>query len=316
LEQLSRLHGLSAQRVICDQDRSYPSSGLARETGLPLEEVQHHVAHFAACLADNREGPPALGVSFDGSGWGPDGTIWGGEFVKLDENEIVTRRARLLPFALPVGEEVQREARRSAAGVLHGLYGGMAFDMNELEAIADFTMEERQEMRRWLDENSGISWTSSAGRLFDAVASLLGMCQRGSYNGQAAAVLEYEARRTRRPESLRPMVLDGLELDWRPTILDLLQRRRAGHRRRALAAGFHRALADGIVAVARREGLFQVALSGGCFQNMVLLDFAVDGLKKAGLRPLWHQRVPPNDGGIALGQLAAAAWKGGGEILP
>lgn len=284
--------------------------------------VQHHLAHIAACLADNGAGPPALGVAWDGSGYGPDGTIWGGEFLHLAGTGW-RRVARLHPFRLPGGSAAVREPRRAALGLLFAAFGAQALAMSELAPVADFTVAERRTLGAMLERGVNAPACSSIGRLFDAVAALTGLRQRSSYEGQAAAELEAVA------DGLADGLADAagydfpvretgadppLVVDWRPALARMLAEIRAGAPAGHVSLALHDGLAAAIVKVARRVGEPHVALSGGCFQNARLTEAAVAGLRDAGFAPLWHRWIPPNDGGLALGQAAWSAWtleKGG-----
>lgn len=309
IAELSALYDFEPEAVVCDLHPDYASTRFARSLGLPLLPVQHHHAHALSCLADNGAKPPALGVSWDGSGWGPDKTVWGGEFLTLTP-EGFTRFARLRPFSLPGGEAAVREPRRSALGVLFELGGAAALDDEELPPVAAFTPKERRVLARMLSRGLSAPRTTSAGRLFDAAAALAGVRQTTTFEGQAA--MEFECASGEVPDGPGypfPLV-EGegtLVVDWGPAVGALIVDLRAGVPLASAAARFHAGLADAIVAVALRAGEPKVALSGGCFQNRVLLTAAIRRLRAAGFTPLWHQRVPPNDGGLALGQAVAAA---------
>jgi hydrogenase maturation protein HypF len=194
--------------------------------------------------------------------------------------------------------------------------------MTDLAPIAAFTRAERGVLRRMLDRGIQAPRASSMGRLFDAVAALCDLRQQCRHEGQAAMLLEWQAA-GRNSERAYPFPLrqaatgaDGWVLDWRPALDVLLADLRAGVDVGAVSDAFHHGLADAIVVVAERVGERRVALSGGCFQNVRLTEAAVAALHAAGFAPLWHQRIPPNDGGIALGQSAWAAWMDKGGTAP
>ncbi|MFH1566854.1 MAG: carbamoyltransferase HypF [Gemmatimonadota bacterium] len=315
---LCALYRITPEAVACDLHPDYASTRLARElaaaAGLEAEAVQHHSAHVWACLAENELEPPVLGVAWDGTGYGGDGTVWGGELLLARADGFCDRVASLRPFGLPGGEAAVREPRRAALGALYELYGDALFAMTDLEPVASLTPAEGPVLARMLAGRLNCPRTTSAGRLFDAMASLLGLRQRTRYEGQAAMELEHVVDRAAAAAPYDLPVVAGsgegapLRLDWGPMLEEMV-----GHVRRRAAVGeaarrFHDGLAAAIVAVARQVGLEPVALSGGCFQNAYLTEVTVAALRGAGFRPYWHQRVPPNDGGIALGQLAALAW--------
>jgi hydrogenase maturation protein HypF len=309
-----------------------PSGGTSLEpakAGTPTSQagspryvgVQHHIAHVLSCMAENEIGPPALGVSWDGTGYGLDGTIWGGEFFQIADRHI-ERIAHLRPFRLPGGDKAVREPRRAAIGLLYELFGDAAFEMTHLPPFQDLTAVELSALKGMLRRKLNSPQTSSIGRLFDAIASLINLRQQMRFEGQAAMELEfaldgietdecYELRITAR-EGARPTKSairnwqSAIILDWSPmieTILSDVQNGVAGGR---ISAKFHNALAEAVVAVAKRVGERRVVLSGGCFQNRYLTERTVRRLRAEGFQPYWHQRVPPNDGGIALGQVVAA----------
>jgi hydrogenase maturation protein HypF len=309
---LSDMHGQTCARVVCDLHPDYLSTRHARSLGLPVVAVQHHIAHVAACLSEHGVRGPALGVAWDGTGYGPDGTVWGGEWFCRDASGDFRRVARLRPFALPGGEQAVREPRRSALGVLHALGADRVRDPGEVCGVAPaFSGDEIRLITSMLDKSLRSPLTSSMGRLFDAVASLLGLCQRSEYEGQAGLRLEAAARNY--PHAVQPYPFDVrevdgglLEVDWGPMILALM--RDASEPGRA-AACFHLTLAEMVLQVALRTESTVVALTGGCFQNRLLSEWTANRLASHSLRVYLHELVPPNDGGLAYGQLAFAAGR-------
>ena len=278
--------------------------------------MQHHHAHLAACLAENGTDGPALGVTWDGTGYGLDGTIWGGEFLLGDASGF-TRPAHLRPFRLLGGDAAVYEPKRVALALLFELYGDAALEMDDLASVRSFSISERHLLGRMLARGVNAPVTTSAGRLFDGVAALIGLNQEVSFEGQAAMALEFgadlreggaypfgltkgEGRTTK--DLGAPMILD-----WQPLIEAILADLRAGVEHGTIAARFHGALVDGIAAVALSVGQPRVALTGGCFQNRLLTERAAERLERAGFQVLLHRVVPPNDGGISLGQVAVAA---------
>jgi hydrogenase maturation protein HypF len=304
--------------VVSDSHPDYLSSAYARSRAEKQVRVQHHVAHVAACMVENELEPPFLGVAWDGTGLGTDGTIWGGEFFAVREKRF-DRVAHLRTFPLPGGDQAAREPRRSAMGLLYALAGDAAFDWNDILPLQTFTVAERTTLRQMLTRRLNTPATSSAGRLFDAVSALLGIRQRNAFEGQAAMELEWIAGETGTDAypvvlaspAMRPGERPGPHgVDWEPMVRALLEDRRAGVSTDVIAARFHRTLAASILIVAQRMNLECVALSGGCFQNALLTQLTIAALSAAGFRVYTHQRIPPNDGGIALGQIAAAAYMG------
>lgn len=276
--------------------------------GLPTIAVQHHHAHLAACLADSDEPGPALGVIWDGTGYGPDGTVWGGEFL-LGTALGYERVAHLAPFRLPGGEAAVVEPRRVALALLWELEKDAALE-EDLPPLAAFAPPEKRLLAQMLARGFHAPITTSMGRLFDGVASLLGLHQRRTFEGQAAMAVEHIADLTETgsyPLDVTPDDDGVLRLDWKPLIGALLEDLRRGVEPGVTAARFHNALVEGAVEVAGRVGEGRVVLSGGCFQNRLLLERTARRLEEEGFRVLLHQRVPANDGGLSLGQVAVAA---------
>jgi hydrogenase maturation protein HypF len=296
--------------VAHDLHPEYLSTKYALECeDVELVAVQHHHAHIASCLADNGEEGPVIGVAFDGTGYGTDGTIWGGEFLIADLSDF-SRAGFLAPVPLPGGAAAIKQPWRMAAAYLSAAYP---------EGPPGSLGVRRRNARRWDDvlavARSGVNspLTSSAGRLFDAAAAIIGVRDAINYEGQAAVELEQLADPTSSLDGYPAGIEEGDQL--RVVGADLI-RAVAEDVRRGVAAAtvagrFHSGVADAIArtcAILRsRTGLGVVALSGGVFQNLLLLDRTVSRLEAGGFRVLVHGRVPPNDGGISLGQAAVAA---------
>jgi hydrogenase maturation protein HypF len=298
-------------------------SGATPAAGLRLVSVQHHVAHVLSCMAENELSPPALGVSWDGTGYGPDGTVWGGEFLVVTD-AAWERVAHLRCFPLPGGERAVKEPRRTALGLLFEMLGQAALEQEELPPARAFSRAELARLGTMLARRLNSPLTSSAGRLFDAVASLTGLRQQVRFEGQAAMELEFALEGIQTDESYpfsiqsppppappNPSIpsepqASALRVDWSPMIAEIITEVRRGIPAGLISARFHNTLAEIMVEVARRTGQERVVLSGGCFQNRYLTERAVGRLQSEGFRPYWHQRIPPNDGGIALGQVVGA----------
>ncbi len=306
-EALGRLFGRPPRLVLHDRHPDYATSRMAGGVGAPTLAVQHHLAHVAACMAEHGIGPPVLGVAWDGTGWGGDGTVWGGEFLRLDGTGW-RRVARLRRFPLPGGERAVREPRRAALGLLFAASGEDILKDVDLPPVAAFGAGERRVLLRMLERGVNSPLTSSVGRLFDAVASLCGLCQRATYEGQAARALEWAAEEagTAAPYPLALRRADGmLEIDWRPAVEELLAEHRRGASVGHIAARLHAGLAEAVVAVAERSGIRRVVASGGCFRNARLRRLVAGRLRERGFHPFLPRRTPVDDGGLALGQVAA-----------
>ncbi len=310
-QQLPALAGLRPARLACDAHPDYGSSLRAGGFGLPLRRVPHHHAHVAAVMAEHGIDGEVLGVAFDGAGLGSDGTLWGGEFL-LASRSASRRLAWLKPFPLPGGEQAAREPRRAALGLLHARFGS-DLESLDLPPLRAFDPAERRPLLAALERGINTPRTSSVGRLFDAVAALLGLCQRMSFEGQAALALQGAAEAAP-PQAPYPLPLQatpaGLVADWAPLLDALLADRACGVPAPLIAGRFHAALAALIVAVATQSGAQRVVLAGGCFQNRLLLELTAARLADAGVTVFWPQRAPPGDGALALGQAAVCAAAG------
>ena len=301
-------------RLVHDLHPDYASTRWALASGLEPLGVQHHHAHFASCLAENGFTGPALGVCFDGTGYGLDGTIWGGEFLAGTIGSVI-RAAHLLPVPMPGGERAIREPWRMAVAHLRAAGEDTALPGVDPAAISA--------VRRMLDRSVSSPLTSSMGRLFDAVAAIAGArASQVTYEGQAAIALEWLATGLD-PDRAYPFELfeqgDRLVVDTRPLVAAAAADARAGAGAARIGRRFHSAVVDLIAAVCarlrRRTGLEAVALSGGVFVNAILAREAAVRLETDGFRVLRHRVVPPNDGGLCLGQLAAVCALDGTNAL-
>ena len=321
IKHFRRLFDITPLVVAHDLHPEYLSTKYALDLDdVDLVGVQHHHAHIASCLADNGlagdgAGGPVIGVAFDGTGYGTDGTIWGGEFLIADLAGF-QRAGHLAPVPMPGGAAAVRQPWRMAAAYLDAACQGAAVHL----AVARRNAERWDTMVAMARRQVNAPRTSSAGRLFDAVAAILGVRDAISYEGQAAIELEQladpgEARAYRagispgsQPGSAagEPFLASGADL-VRAAVEDLT----TGVPRELIAARFHNGLAalieDGCVLLRAQHGVGTVALSGGVFQNMLLLRHSVSRLQARGFRVLVHSRVPCNDGGVSLGQAVVAA---------
>jgi hydrogenase maturation protein HypF len=318
IEDLEKLYEAKPDVIACDLHPDYLSSqhasrlattgGSSQVHGKPtLIPVQHHVAHVFSCMAENELSPPLLGISWDGTGYGTDGTIWGGEFFHVT-NCGVDRVVHLRPFRLPGGDRSVKEPRRTGLGLLHAMLGDQIFTQRELKPVNAFSAQELTALKRMLNGKVNSPLCSSMGRLFDAVAAILGLNNVIHFEGQAAMELEFVIGDTRTEERY-PMPLSedsALVLDWQPMIEEILDDLREKVPTSLISAKFHNTLVESAITVARHTGEKQIALSGGCFQNRYLLERMVRRLREEKFQPYWHQHVPTNDGGIALGQIMFA----------
>lgn len=310
VEQYGSLYGVTPDVVAVDAHPGYATTRWARRHhGDRIVEVQHHHAHVAAVMAEHGLTPTdrVLGFAFDGTGYGPDGTIWGGEVLLADAGSA-HRVGHLATVPLPGGDAAIRNPYRVALAHLHA--AGIAWS-DDLAPVRQLEPVERGVLERQLATGFGCTATSSMGRLFDAVASLLGLRHRVSYEAQAAIDLEVAAARAGGSDvDVRFAVVDGC-FDAAPVITGLIAAGRDGASTGALAHGFHVAVAELVhdlaVAGCADSGTDRVVLSGGVFQNVLLVSMCTARLRGVGIDPLTHRLVPPNDGGLALGQAFVAA---------
>ena len=319
------LYDLSPSTVVCDLHPSYFSTQYARRLGLPVITIQHHYAHVLSCMAENQLEPPLLGVSWDGTGYGPDGTVWGGEFLRITADGSYQRAAHLRTFLLPGGDAAIREPRRTAFGLLYEIYGEDVATLECLPPVRAFAVEARHILLSMLKKRLNTHITSSAGRLFDAVASILDIEQYNQFEGKAAMSLEFLADRSA-SDAFYPIgitcapVISSSEIslsgaasttyiiDWEPMVKNIIDDISQHVPVALISRMFHNTLAEAIVRIAEKIGESRVLISGGCFQNRYLTEKTVTRLNEAGLHPYFHQRIPPNDAGIALGQAVGASF--------
>ncbi|HUS79639.1 MAG TPA: carbamoyltransferase HypF [Armatimonadota bacterium] len=313
LEHFESLLQVTPQAVACDLHPDYLSTRVAEriasDRDLPLFRVQHHHAHLAACLADNHEPGPAIGLLCDGTGYGGDGTVWGCEVLVGDAGGF-ERFAHLRQVPLPGGEAAIDEPWRMAL-----VYSMAALGPEFVDMVQRSGHPRRRVILEMIERGINCPMASSAGRLFDAVAALLDLHTMADYEGQAPMHLEAIAVRGEpayRFEITRAE--DGWVLDPTLTIRGILEDINALVDRGRIAGRFHSAfvmmLAEIAAIAARERGLDPVALSGGTFQNRIVVEDLMDELERRGLRPLMHRSLPPGDGCLALGQamVAHARW--------
>lgn len=309
LHDFPRLFDAAPDAIACDPHPGYHSQRRAHEAHLPMIRVQHHHAHASACAAENGLDAEEehLAVVWDGTGHGDDGTVWGGEFL-LCRGAGFRRFAWLRPFPLPGGEKAIRDPRFAALGCLHEA----GIPLLESSPLArQLTAEELRIGAALIERGVQAPRTSSAGRLFDAVSALCGLCPASDFEGQAAMALEHAASQdptlTGYPIDQIP-ISEGEPIDWAPilrsVVRDLLEGRAGACE---ISRRFHLALADLITKCAEKAMLPTVSMSGGCFQNVLLLELATDRLRNAGHKPVRNRQVPANDGGLAFGQAVVAS---------
>lgn len=291
-------------RLVCDLHNDYASTLYAQQRDSKYMKVQHHHAHVVSAMMEHHLKGPVLGLAWDGTGLGDDGNIWGGEFLIATRMEF-QRAAHLRPFPLPGGDQAIREPRRSALGIYEEMkcrdsaYPQQAFSERELSLL-------RQCIKRGLNSPK----STSMGRLFDAVAALLCQRSRQTFEGQAAMELESLASQSHATGSY-PFKIIGKSMpfivDWAPMMKNILEEIRLKVPRPSIARRFHFTLAEMALALVQKLGIEPVILAGGCFQNKLLTETILEQMTKANIKVYRNQQIPPNDGGLALGQAGIAA---------
>ncbi len=306
-ERLCKLYRVRPVLVAHDLHPDYLSTGFAHELGVPAVAVQHHHAHIAACCAEHGIEGKVIGVAFDGTGYGSDAAIWGGEFLFADSCDF-DRMAHLCYVGMPGGDRAAVEPWRMAASWLHASFDGGFTRIGEalLPSVAG---EHLDMIGTALEKGINTPQTSSAGRLFDAVAALCGLCDTMSFEAEAAMRLESICGD---PLTVQPLEWEGREvIDLRQCMRQIVELRKQNTPVGIIATRFHATIIDSIVktcaALRSSTGCNEVALSGGCFQNRIIYTATLQGLQENRFKVYTHRQVPCNDGGIALGQLIVAA---------
>ena len=305
IKDFEEMYLVAPEVIVTDMHPEYISTKYAGTRNIKLSEVQHHFAHIASCRLENQIAGEALGVSWDGTGYGLDKTIWGGEFFYSNDSDY-KHAAQFRKFMLPGGESAIREPRRTACGVLYEIYNDDFFNNAPISFRNNFSKIDVTIIQKLLSRKINSPYTSSVGRLFDAVSSLLNICNISNYEGQAAMLLEFTADENAHGEY--PFSISEKEIliiDWQPMIENIITEINNNISTSIISARFHNTLAKIILHVANKLKFKKVILSGGCFQNAYLTEKTIRLLGANDFEVYWHQRIPPNDGGISVGQIAA-----------
>ena len=298
-----------AEKCVCDMHPKYNTVTVAQETGLPLVRLQHHYAHILSCMAENDCDEKLIGVSFDGTGYGTDGTIWGGEILLCDTHSF-ERAGSIKPFRQVGGDASSKEGWRIAVQLIRDSFGDDAQLVCEKLSLCDEKTFRLQSVMA--DKGINTVTSTSAGRLFDAVSAILGIRRSSTFEGESSMCLEFAAERFEKQQAeceKTAVRIDGSgfeTIDTTSLAGEIARRFIDGEGADKLAFVFHASLADGIVkcceSISRKTGVKKCALSGGVFQNKLLLRLTKQQLEALGFEVLIHSLVPANDGGIALGQ--------------
>ena len=308
LADMLQFYQVKPSRAAHDLHPGYSSSQYASKLGIDNIPVQHHYAHILSCMAEHGIQPPVLGISWDGTGLSSNNELWGGEFLLITEHGF-DRFAHLRTFPLPGGTKAIQEPRRAALGLLYELFADNLFKFKNIPSLQSFTEQEIKILKSALNKQLNIPPTSSAGRLFDAVASLTGHCQINSYEGEAAIKLESTAISSFSNLSYPFHIRQGspMIIDWQQTIASILDDF-SQDRNELIPAKFHNTLAEMMLSVAQLADQSNIVISGGCFQNACLVEKVLQRFQGTGFNVFQHEKIPPNDGGLALGQLIASIY--------
>lgn len=309
IDHLQKILDIQPEIVACDLHPDYLSTRYAQAQEAQIIAVQHHHAHIASCMAENRIQGPVIGLALDGTGYGSDGAIWGGE-VLLAEMARFQREAFLDYVALPGGNAAIKAPWRMAVSHLYAAFGNDFWNL-ELPLFKQVELSKIQFIVEMIDKKINTPMTSSLGRLFDSVAAILGLCMHNAFEGQAAMNLEMIAQNNSAKGYAFDLDLnDAGRIFWRPLIRGVVQDMASGISAAHISARFHASVTNMFVAVCehiqQKTGVKQVALSGGVFQNALLLESMMNQLQKQGFQVYTHQLAPCNDGGVSLGQALVA----------
>ncbi|MDD8018387.1 MAG: carbamoyltransferase HypF [Bacteroidota bacterium] len=320
IDDLTSLYEITPFTIVHDAHPHYASTtyalnGQAKKDALTKTiSLQHHYAHIASCMAENELTGTVLGFAWDGTGYGTDGTIWGAECILADNNTF-RRVGTIHSFKLPGGDVAAREPRRCAASILYELFGGGCFE-HSVAVRESFSEKERTLIKDMLKKNINSPFTTSMGRLFDAVAAILGLRMKSSFEGQAAMEVEFLAFQSTTDETYPSIITEENNLfrwDWKEMFKKILADVASNVPKADIAKKFHNTLSLLIIEMAKKMNVQQVVLSGGCFQNILLLEKTISALRVNGFSPYWHQRIPTNDGGISLGQIYSIVLSNAGN---
>ena len=300
ISDFKNLYDVNPEYIISDLHPDYVSTKFAQGTGLKLIQVQHHYAHILSCIAENNIEGEVLGISWDGTGYGTDGNIWGGEFLKVNKDKF-ERFVHFDYFPLPGGEKAIKEVWRIGASLLYAA-------TNNKKLVKTYYKDfDTDVILNLIDKKINSPLCSSVGRLFDGIASLINLKQNTSFEGQAAMDLENILSGTLTDDSYKFEIIKAGEnnyiVDWRKVVLDIINDFTKNISKQNISAKFHNALTDIIIDISKISGIKQIVLSGGCFQNKYLLERSIDRLSEVGFKVFWQSEIPTNDAGISLGQM-------------
>ena len=319
IQRFQTLLEVHPQVVVCDLHPKYNSTVVAEELGYPIVKMQHHYAHILSCMVENDCQEPVIGVAFDGTGYGTDGTIWGGEILLADYQDF-TRFGSITPFLQIGGDASAKEGWRIAVSMIYGYTKNREKAWDIIEKLGLCSEQESKVQFTMADRKINAVMSTSAGRLFDAVSAILGIRRQSSFEGEASTALQFAAEEFEQKgklngneiwDNVQPVISELEErclLNTEALVKQIVEAKLQGTDSGALAYLFHQTLAEQIVAACiearKSSGRNKTALSGGVFQNRLLLHLTEERLGQEGFEVLRHHMIPPNDGGIAIGQAA------------
>ncbi|MEO0240752.1 MAG: carbamoyltransferase HypF [candidate division WOR-3 bacterium] len=308
IDDFKKIFEFEPDYVAHDAHPEYLSTKYAKENYKNLIPVYHHHAHIVSCMVDNEIDDKVLGISWDGTGYGKDGKIWGGEFLICNYKDF-ERIGTFREFKLIGGDKAIKEPRRSAIGVLYEIFKEKCFDL-DLEPINSLNDKEKENFKIMLEKNINTFYTTSSGRIFDAVSSILGIKQRISYEGQAAMMLEWVCdEKIEEYYNFEIKEKNGILIfDWEEMFEGIINDLKNGIKKEIISSKFHNTLVEVIYEMANKVKIKKIFLSGGVFQNKILLEKTYKRLSKR-FEVYIHQRIPANDNGISLGQIIIASRK-------
>ncbi|MBN8570133.1 MAG: carbamoyltransferase HypF [Ignavibacteria bacterium] len=300
ISDFKNLYDINPEYIISDLHPDYVSTKFAQDKGLKLIQVQHHYSHILSCIAENNIEGEVLGISWDGTGYGTDGNIWGGEFLKVNKGKF-ERFAHFDYFPLAGGEKAIKEVWRIGASLLY------TATKDKKLVKSHYKDYDTEVILNLVDKKINSPLCSSVGRLFDGIASLINLKQDTSFEGQAAMDLENTLDEILTNDSYKFEIIKTDEnnyiVDWRKVVVDIFNEFKKNISRKKISAKFHNALTDVIIDVSKISGIKHIALSGGCFQNKYLIERTIDKLRDEGFKVFWQSEIPTNDAGISLGQM-------------
>ena len=309
IDDFLRLYRIKPEYIVHDMHPDYYSTLIAQEFNLPDIAVQHHHAHLSACMLENSIDPPALGLTWDGTGYGVDKTVWGGEFLLGGPHEF-KRVATLFPFKLPGSERAIKENWRTGLSLLYESYGA---DFPQNLPLFDEISEKRAfSILDLIEKGINSPITTSMGRLFDGMSAILGISYFNTHQAQSAQLLEYAAWRAEskvKPLEFQIIEGDPILLDWRPMVRDAVRRLHSGEHPDEIAAAFHRTLMVASLEIAKKIGIKKIALAGGVFCNRFLTEGIIELFTGEGFEVYYHSQLPPTDGSLPAGQIWVATHK-------